>query len=375
MGKMLLFLVFGAIIVFGTFATSMNEKMGFSVDNAVTHFERATTRNMNLSVLELALRELHNDITWREGFYDLDLEGGTTTLTLQDSVVGGDSVVVVYCTSIFGQDTATSIVVVKPNINHVPAVVRGAITAFGPIDKLVSDMILDGRNHDVNGVLIPGSGTYGVSTGEATFSNDGPAQIGGTDYTVPVGDIAPAIPEDPLTVEVNAPWPDGWPTTPDEAFELPEGTLKEIALGGYGGSRYVTTYADLVSAPIQGVTYVEVPPGTEWGSKYITVPNPKGIFVFHSSDTDARWWRIKISDGSPFEGVMIFDYVFHFHMDILGALIHLSPNTETVKDCHQNQDHWMNYSEDTIVDALDGVAIGGSEGSWAESFEIISWWE
>ncbi|MFQ5799130.1 MAG: hypothetical protein ACE5H0_10650, partial [Bacteroidota bacterium] len=305
---------------------------------------------------------------------NLQIDGGTSTLAVRDSSVSGDSVVVLVCTSTVGLITATSTVILKPKIPGVPREIRGALTAFGPIDKIVSDMVLDGRNHDANNVLVSGSGKFGVSTGESTFSNDGPAQIGGTDYAVPVGDIAPSIPEDPLTVEVNAPWPDGWPTTPDGALGLPDGTLKSIALSGVGGSRYVTNFGQLMSDPIQGVTYVEVPPGTEWNAQYITVSPPEGILVFHSSSTDAMWWRIKVKDDVPFKGIMILDRVFHLHMDILGAMIHLSPNTVTDSDCQQNQDHWINYSEETIENTMSFID-SEMEGGWRDKFEIVSWWE
>ncbi len=379
MGKMLLFLVFGAIIAFGTVATSINEKMGSGVDNASTHFERATTRNMNLTVLQLAMREFHDDLEWREGFYDLDLEGGTTTLTVQDSVVGGDSVAVVYCTSIFGQDTTTSIVVLRPKLPPVPGVVHGAMTAFGPIDALVSDMFIDGRNHDINNVFVPGSGRYGVSTGMPVFTNLEPAQIGGTDNTAdPPNDIVPGFPEDPLIIETSAPWPNGWPMTPDAALGLPEGTLKEIAMTGAGGSRYIDADEDdddilKNGPPIRGITYVEVPPGTEWRKAKLNA-NPEGILVFHSSNNDAFWSDISTTDGSPFKGLMLFDRIFHIHMDILGGLVHISPNTVTDDNCNGNQDHWINYSEETLRAATDLVNIEW-KGGWRDKLRIVSWWE
>jgi len=65
MGNFLLFLVFGAIFVFGTFSRSMNEKIDDSVDNAVEHFERATVRNIDNSVIALGLRELSDNVDWR----------------------------------------------------------------------------------------------------------------------------------------------------------------------------------------------------------------------------------------------------------------------------------------------------------------------
>ncbi len=230
MEKLMIIVIFGVIIAFSTFSVSMNDKTSDAFDNAVTQFERVTARNIVNSVLEMGMRQLKDSLTWRVGYTDLQFDGGTATFTVGDTVISGDTLLVISCTATFGEETATTRTIARSPSPGVPAIVRGTMTAFGPINNLVSDMILDGRNHDANNVLVPGSGTYGVSTGEPTFSNDGPAQIGGTDYTVPTGDIAPAAPENPLTVELNAPWAGGWPTTPDEALELPQGTLKAIAM-------------------------------------------------------------------------------------------------------------------------------------------------
>ncbi len=379
MEKLMIIVIFGTIIAFSTFSLSMNDKMSDAFDNAVTQFERVTTRNIVNSVMGIGMRQLQDSSSWRDGYNDISFDGGNATLTVGDTVISGESLVVISCTATFGEETATTRTVVRPPSPDVPAIVRGSLTAFGPVNNLVSDMIIDGRNHDEDENVIPGTGTYGVSTGDSVFVNIDNAQIGGT-YNIadPPTDYVPAFPETSLVIEVNAPWPDGWPTTPDEALGLEEGTLIAIAMSGIGGSRYIDSNDpnDLENFPIKGVTYVDVPPGTEWKSKKLS-SKPKGILIFHSSNTDAYWETIKTVDDTPFKGMMLFDRVFHVHMDILGAVVHISPNTVTDKTCNGNADHWMYYSEQVILDALDvaGIETLTSEGSWAETFEILSWWE
>ena len=46
--------------------------------------------------------------------------------------------------------------------------------------------------------------------------------------------------------------------------------------------------------------------------------------------------------------MIITDYSFHHHLDILGGVIQLSPDLELVKNCNGNKDHWVKYSAEAI---------------------------
>ena len=247
------------------------------------------------------------------------------------------------------------------------------MTAFGPITDLIGDMYIDGRDFDLSNTLIPGAGKFGVSTGQPTFTNDDGAFIGGTYYVGDTGfDVVPSDPENPSIIETNASWPDGWPTTPDQALGLPEGALKAIALSGEGGSQYITSYAGWptitdqpgdeninfrLSPPLRGVTYIELPPNAPKWKNIALSSDCEGILVFHSDSTDAYMYRIITEGIDPndyFKGIMIFDRIVHFHMNTLGALIALDPNT-AVRSCGGNEDHKIRYSSEAIKAGTQGA--------------------
>ena len=61
----------------------------------------------------------------------------------------------------------------------IPPVVRGAWTANGDLNNTISDMYIDGRNHDLNLNIVPNTGTRAIST-SVDFRNEENAAIGGT---------------------------------------------------------------------------------------------------------------------------------------------------------------------------------------------------
>jgi len=55
--------------------------------------------------------------------------------------------------------------------------------------------------------------------------------------------------------------------------------------------------------------------------------------------------------------------MFHFHLDVNGAIILLSPDLETEKDCNGNKDHQVFYSSKSIKDATSILGISTADGS------------
>jgi hypothetical protein len=367
-------------------------------ENAAVTYSESVAKEINNSAIEIAMSTLADSIEWRSSLSNLQLSGGSSTVTFKDTVVGADSAVVVRSSSHFisGSDTgyAGTQAVVAPADGWVPPVVHGAATAFGPIDDLIGDMYIDGRDYDLSNTLIPGAGKFGVSTGAPTFTNDDGAYIGGTYYVGDTGfDIVPSFPENPSIIETNASWADGWPKTPDQALGLPEGTLKAIALSGEGGSQYITSYAGWptitdvptenqdgkprvfpVSPPLRGVTYIERPPGApEWENIALN-KDCEGILVFHSDATDAFMRRIITEvPNDYFEGIMIFDRFSHAHLNVLGSLIELSPNTAQ-ENCSGNDNHKIRYSSEAIK-AGTQIAKELTDVSWKSRLKVLSWYE
>jgi hypothetical protein len=337
-------------------------------ENAAVTYSESVAKEINNSAIEIAMSTLADSIEWRSSLSNLQLSGGSSTVTFKDTVVGADSAVVVRSSSHFisGSDTgyAGTQAVVAPADGWVPPVVHGAATAFGPIDDLIGDMYIDGRDYDLSNTLIPGAGKFGVSTGAPTFTNDDGAYIGGTYYVGDTGfDIVPSFPENPSIIETNASWADGWPKTPDQALGLPEGTLKD------GKPRVFP-----VSPPLRGVTYIERPPGApEWENIALN-KDCEGILVFHSDATDAFMRRIITEvPNDYFEGIMIFDRFSHAHLNVLGSLIELSPNTAQ-ENCSGNDNHKIRYSSEAIK-AGTQIAKELTDVSWKSRLKVLSWYE
>lgn len=378
MGNQLLILLFGTLVVFALFMVGFREKGNELTRNSSDSFAEAAAHEVNRSAMDLAMRQLADSITWRAAYSNMSLLGGTTTVTFADTVIGTDSAIVVHSTTqyVAGMDTgwASSRAIVQ-QAGYLPPVVRGAFTAFGPLNDAISDMVIDGRNFRSDGVTMSAQkGIYAVSTGQASFTNNDFAQLGGTTYTTsPPTDIAPAFPHSPLVVETNSSWPNGWPTTPDRALNLPAGTLKTIAqTGSVPGSQYVTSAAAL-TYPLRGVTFIEVADSVVEEIQFGT--NPSGIVVMHSPSTSSRGEKLLIT-GGPFKGLIVMDNAFHIHMDILGAIVLLTPNTVEGRNCNGNAGHSIRYSSETIMDVtaqiLSSQTVGGS---WKNTLRVLSWYE
>ena len=377
MGNQSVILLFGLLLLVALFSQEIVSTGNQLTENAVSTYAENSVKEINNAAVELGLRTLADSIKWRSTLSNVSLSGGTSTITYKDTLVGTDSAVVLRSDTRFaaGLDTsfARTQVVVTTSRGFIPSAVRGAFTAFGPLDDTISDMLIDGRNWLYNNASVsPISGVFAVSTGQPTFVNSQSAQMGGTSYAgSPAVDIAPTFPENPLVVETNSIWPSGWPTNPDAALGYPAGTLKNIALSGLvPGSQHVTKYSDLVF-PLRGVTYIEIPNDSMWKDKSLGA-NPEGILVFHSPDGNAYWEKIHTTTG-PFKGLMIMDKVFHIHMDILGAIIVLSPSTVVGQNCSGNSAHYVRYCESAITRATGQTE--SVDASWKSRLKVLSWYE
>lgn len=197
------------------------------------------------------------------------------------------------------------------------------------------------------------------------------AKLGGTSQS-PVADYVPAFPHNPAIVQMNSPWVPAWPSTPDAAMGFAEGTLKQMAIDKVQpGSQFVTSWTQL-KFPLKGITYMEVPNGFVISKKHLG-PSPEGIFVFHSPNGTAFWNNVTVSNGQPFKGLMFFDRVFHIHMDILGALVMLSPNTVNDRNCGGNAGHYVRFSGETIQRVTGGGT--GGDASWKSRLRVLAWYE
>jgi hypothetical protein len=230
---------------------------------------------------------------------------------------------------------------------------RAAITSDGPV-LLTGNVLVDGRDHDADGFGTVGPGVFGVVTSQTVLAV-GNAHVGGNGQVPlrhPSGEDAvfrervgfgDGIDQDGdgrtdeerydgldddgdgLIDEDLAPYP----SSPDELFGLPDGTLKRVARnqGTYfsdpsdfeaflsangnevpGGRIIVLDYA---CSPILGPVWNPV----EFGPTYNEEPS---ILVFHSPYSNAVMKNLH----GRFKGILLTDTISHVNGDarILGAI-------------------------------------------------------
>lgn len=363
MGRLVLILLLGSILIFGVISITVNRSTNDSTQDTVEYFSDVNARNISNSMVEMILSQLSDSSSWRvptqlsKAFF-----GGVAYYSVIDTFFAGDSLIKISVTANYMNVNKNIATYVKFNKGFVPPVVRGAWTANSTLNKTISDMYIDGRDHDLKNNVIPNSGVYGVST-SVDFVNTEKGYIGGTKNGI---DYPPSFPENPNSIEEYYDWGGTFPTSPDQILGYPEGTLKSIAVSGAEGSQYVTD-PNVLSLPLRGVTYIEIPNNQEKKIELGNYSNNKGILVIHNPSGTTR---IKETHAKyAFQGLVIGDYMFHFHLDILGAVLLLSPNLETSKNCSGNRDHWIKFSSASIKNATSIVAkSGGGGGGYASGY-------
>ena len=381
MGKLLLIVILGAIITFGISNISLNKYVSGGLENSVDDYSYHRAHDIASSMVDVILMRMVNDTKYRvESSTTEDLDGGSATYTAENVFFEGDSLVKVSVTGKYnGAEKSITAHTARPDFGWVPPFIRAAWTANGNLNNTISDMFIDGRDHDLNLNIIPKTGRFGVST-SVTFVNTQNAAIGGTKDSI---DYPMTYPENPDIIE-EYDWGGTFPDSPDKVLGYPEGTLKKVAQSGINGSQYLlnpdnatlwdpkkkkwkkTKFIDGLTYPVSGVTYIEI---TNSGIKQeiqFEQNGNSGIFVVHGPNCGSRIDGVKFdkntSDGL-FTGLLVTDYSFHHHLDILGGVIQLSPDLETSKNCNGNKDHWVYYSSEAISNATKITTESGLVGN------------
>ncbi len=380
MARYIMIIVLGGMLTFGIANINQNSVVTQGTQNVVDNFSTNRAHDIAGSMTDILVMRMANDLEYRvETEVSEDLDGGEATYTVEDAFFNGDSLVKVKVAAEYNDITKTIITYTqKPTDGWVPPMVRGAWTANGNLNNTISDMFIDGRDHDLDQNLIPFKGIFGVST-STDFINLEDAEIGGTNNMI---DYPMTFPENPAVIEENYNWDGGFPDSPDEALGLPEGTLKTAAQTGEYGSQYLINppmngkYLVGLTYPISGITYIEITNGQEYEIKLEQNGN-SGILVFHNDDTNSIVKGIKyqkdslkagFSDGL-LTGLLMTDYSFHHHINVLGSIVMLSPDLEEDKNCNGNKDHWAYYSSEAIGNATEIVAeITGLSGTVGYGF-------
>ena len=345
MGKYALIAVAGFIFVFGFVKRNLDRGDANLADNFIEKFERSEAKMTAQALANMALATLSDSTNWRIGFAGVTVGGGTGWVTLEDNstdttLAAGE----VRITTGGGSGGIADTVIVLALVAMLPPGVRGSITANSVVTTL-GTLIIDGRNHDINGNLLIGEGTMGISTTQ-TYVQSGNSTGGGTSAGT---DYSPSKPANPAIIEEGAAWV--FPSNPDDVFGYAAGTLKGVAQSGVNGSQYVTNPASL-SFPLSGVTYVELPNGGTWDS--IDFGASTGVLVVHNDWTNAV---IKTLNGGTFTGLIIADDIDKVHNDIIGAIVSLTASPSG--NCIGNGTGSILYSVEALEQAS-AVSMGGS---------------
>lgn len=329
MGNGLLILVLGSMMTMLFVSTTFVKTKQGGFDNSMSYYEDNYTRNMANSMINMLLTRLAEDFEYREEGDEKDILNGTVEYKVLDTVMirrnatwtgppgqkdkGKEKFQHFWSYDTTGTDTVIKIEVVARYNKYenkstaytlagraggwVPPVVRGAWTANGPLNNTISDMYIDGRNHDLNLNIVPNTGTRAIST-SVEFINIENAAIGGT--STDSTDYILSYPENDAVIEENYNWGGTFPETPDEILGYPEGTLKKLGQSGEMGSQYVlnpsNSIEDDLNFPLSGVTYIEITDGKERELKMDGTGGKQngGILVIHGPGTQAKITGLKM---------------------------------------------------------------------------------
>ena len=368
-GRALLVTLLGIMVLSASVFYSITRSSADLMTNVDKYYLRQSAQNIAQSGVNLALQRLSKDRFWRGGYALMAMFGGNVTVQLVDTTFKTKPALKIVSTGItnYGKSSerrATSIAYFPSGF--IPAALKAAISTNNPI-KTLGNLVVDGREHAMDGTLIGGSGTLGIWTTK-TLSQSGNSKIGGSSSGV---DYVPSKPGSSNIIKTNQTWPGGYPGSPDSVLGgmsngFPEGTLKSMAQSGIGGSQYATD-PSLLSTPLSGVTYVELPSGGIWQSMDIT---GSGILVVHNSAKNAG---MKNLNSGTFKGLMIGDDVVHIHTTIIGGLICLTPSPSE-GNCIGNGNGSVLYSSQAISSAAGNAGTRSSNGK-GSSGSVIAWWE
>jgi hypothetical protein len=322
MARYIMIIVLGGIVTFGLNNISLNRTLNLGTQNAVDNFNITRAHDIAGSMTDILLMRIANDRTYRVNSQETeDLFGGEAAYTVRETFFDGDSLIKIRVSANYNEVFKSVTAYTKTvdfNSDTLPPSIKAAITTNNPV-KTNGSLIVDGRDHDLTGGLIPNKGKAGIWS-ISTIDQSGNSKIGGTESAI---DYPPSKPGNPVTIKENQIWPAGILDTPDKVMGgsdagYSEGTLKNASISGFGGSQYVTDPADL-TYPLKGITYVELPSGDEWLPARL---DGEGIVIVHNSHINAV---IKNTDQNyNFKGLIIADDIVHIHNEIIGAIFVLT---------------------------------------------------
>ncbi|MBE2280308.1 MAG: hypothetical protein IAE91_07950 [Ignavibacteriaceae bacterium] len=375
-GKGLLIILIGSIVIAGSIFSNAFRQTNQVMDGAIVQYQSQVSQNIAQSGILMSLRELTNNPSWRSGYQGIKMQHGVLNVRVADTTFGGQTVIKVESlgyTNVGKKDQIVSNSIIYLRKTSLPSGIKGAITANNNVTTLGA-LEIDGRNWNMAGTSVTsGTGTLGIWT-SGSLLQSGSSKIGGsnggTDYT-------PMNPANSNAIGTAQAYPGGYPTSPDSILGgptagFPEGTLKAYAMSGAGGSQYVTD-PDKLKTPLSGVTYLELPNGSDWQAGGGIDLTGTGILIVHN-----KWNNAVISNMNKgtFSGILIADDIDKIHNNVIGAVITLSPNPPSGNTIG-NGNGVIKFSTEAIEFAMKpfgGAGISGSSSGAISAKNSVIWW-
>lgn len=370
MGNSILIYVLGSIVIFSLFTVITSNTLTDATINATDLYKSNQSRNIANSVASMLISKVGDSTDYRVTTAQSisPVFEGSATYRVIDTTVDAKSLIKIAVTGNYlGITKSTNVLIEVPSGGYIPTTVKAAISTRNEVETS-GTLVVDGRDHDLNGNLIAGQGTLGIwSTDD--IERSGNSKIGGT-YSGT--DYAPSKPANSNTYDEEATYPGGYPNNPDSllggvAKGFPAGTLKSIAQSGLYGSQY-TTNPNTLNYPLSGVTYVELPSGGIWNSSNI---DGSGILIIHNNNLNAV---IKNENLGTFRGLIIADDIVHLHTTVIGALISITPHPSEGNTIGNGSGSVL-YSRQAITDGIGSVVKNTNYGFARFRMNVNSWYE
>ncbi|MHB1048866.1 MAG: hypothetical protein ACYC09_02205 [Bacteroidota bacterium] len=190
MGRTAIYMVMGMTTIFLFFGKTMTDVATESIDNAVVYYENTQRYNIAVAGANLACNQIFLDNTWRDGFTDMDFNGGLINVSLYDSASGK---VTVTSTGSYQTETHTVKVLLAPSTFAKFAMYSGNVSSAA---KLRTGDTIDGAIHFNNSLSTQGSPVFleKVTAGSIKTTAGTPKFLGGYQegVNIPFPDYKPS---------------------------------------------------------------------------------------------------------------------------------------------------------------------------------------
>ncbi len=263
----------------------------------------------------------------------------------------------------FGKERALEVIAERA-IVPLKSNMFAAVTSMAPVETTGS-IIIDGRDHDMNGNLV-GGGVMGILSGGA-ITTGGNSSVGGNGVA-PIKNGTEADNIFDADFDFSTVYPTGYPDTADMLFEVPAGTVKGAAQAAGTCFSSEADYNNFLAAnggslPGGAIIYCDFDEALPFHIGDV-INHPPSILILHNAAGNANAKNIH----GKFKGMLICDSITHVNAQtlIIGAVHTAWPSA--VGNAFGNGNSDILFSSEALAN-LPGVVSG--PGGW----NVVSWRE